>query len=141
VPPADPPETFLDRRLVRAAAWTAPICGVPAIMIGGVAAGAPGALGAAWGVAAVSLNGVVAALISASGGRTHRGIAIAKVLLALPLRLLVLAAAIAVAVLVLDLPSYPVALAVCASEMFLMVSQSWLVLRGPTFVGPLDRRV
>jgi hypothetical protein len=141
VPAADAPEMFLDRRLVRAAAWTAPVCGLPAVVLGGVYDGPAGALGAAWGVAAVSLNGVAAALISASGGRTRRGIAIARVLVALPLRLLVLAAAIAVAVLVLDLPSYAVVLAVCASEMFLMVSQSWLVLRGPTFVGPLDRRV
>jgi hypothetical protein len=60
------------------------------------------------------------------------------VLIALPLRLILLAAAIAVAVLWLDLPSRPVVLSVCGAEMFLMVAQSRLVLRGPTVVGPLN---
>jgi hypothetical protein len=138
VPDTDAPEFVLDRRLVRAAAWTAPLCAIPAVILGVVAEGAPGAAGALWGVTVVALNGVAAARISASGGRTQRGIAISRVLIALPLRLVLLAAAIAVAVLVLDLPSYPVVLAVCGSEMVLMVAQSWLVLRGPTFVGPLN---
>ena len=135
---ADPPELLLDRRLLRAAAWTAPLCAVPAVPLGAMAAGPAGAAGAMWGVTVVALNGVAAAWISASGGRTQRGIAIARVLIALPLRLVLLAAAIAVAVIGLDLPSYPVVLAVCGSEMVLMVAQSWLVLRGPTFVGPLN---
>ncbi len=138
MPSTDAPEVFLDRRLIRAAAWTAPICAVPAVTIAAATSGLSGAAGAVWGVAAVGINGVAAAWISASGAATQKGIAIGKVLIALPLRLLLLAAAIAVAVLWLDLPSRPVVLSVCGAEMFLMVAQSRLVLRGPTVVGPLN---
>ena len=134
----DAPELLLDRRLIRAAWWTVPVCGVPAVVIAASTSGAPGALGAAWGVACVALNGAAAAWVSASGGRTPRGIAIGRVLVALPLRLILLAAAIAIGVLLLNLPSYPVVLAVCGSELFLMIAQSALLLRTPTFVGPLS---
>jgi hypothetical protein len=129
---------LLDQRLVRAAAWTLPICGVPAVAAGAAASGGAGAAGAFWGVAVVALNGLAAARISASGGRTPRGIAIGRVVAALPLRLLLLGAAIAVGVVVLHLPSYPVVLAVCGTELLLMLASSWLVLRTPTFVGPLS---
>ena len=135
---ADTPEVFLDRQLIAAAAWTAPICAIPALIVAASTSGTSGALGALWGVAAVAVNGMAAAWISASGAATRKGIAIGRVLIALPLRLLLLAAAIAVAVLWLDLPSRPVVLSVCGAEMFLMVAQSRLVLRGPTVVGPLN---
>lgn len=138
MPAADAPDTFLDRRLVRAAAWLAPVCAAPAAVAGYAAAGAAGAVGAVWGVSAVALNGVAAAWISQTGARAQRGIAIGRVLIALPLRLLLLAVAIAIAVLVLDLPAYPVVIAVCAGELCWMVAQSWLVLHSPTFVGPLS---
>jgi hypothetical protein len=132
------PEMLLDRRLIRAAIWCLPVCGLPAVIIGATTSGAAGAIGAMWGVACVALNGAAAAWVSASGGRTPRGIAIGRVLVALPLRLVLLGAAIAVGVLLLDLPSYVVVLSVCGTEIFLMVAQSWLVLRTPTFVGPLS---
>jgi len=44
----------------------------------------------------------------------------------------------ATGILLLGLPSYAVVLAVCGSEVLLMLAQSWLVLRTPTFVGPLS---
>jgi hypothetical protein len=138
VPGTSAPEFLLDRRLIRAAIWCLPICGLPAVVIAASTSGALGALGAIWGVACVALNGAAAAWVSASGGRTPRGIAIGRVLVALPLRLVLLGAAIAVGVLLLDLPSYPVVLSVCGTELFLMIAQSWLVLRTPTFVGPLS---
>lgn len=138
MPRADVPELLLDRRLIRAAAWTFPVCALPAVVIAATTSGTRGAVGALWGVACVALNGAAAAWISASGGRTPRGIAIGRVVAALPLRLILLGAAIAAGVLLLDLPSYPVVLSVCASELFLMTAQSWLVLRTPTFVGPLS---
>ncbi|MEO6713184.1 MAG: hypothetical protein ABIM89_07120 [Mycobacteriales bacterium] len=132
------PELLLDRRLIRGAVWCLPLCGVPAVAIAASTSGLAGAVGAIWGVACVALNGAAAAWVSASGGSTPRGIAIGRVLIALPLRLVLLGAAIAVGVLLLDLPSYPVVLSVCGAELFLMIAQSWLVLRTPTFVGPLS---
>jgi hypothetical protein len=133
----DAPETYLDRRLVAAPFWVVAACAGPGLALGAVAAGGPGAAAVAWGLVAVGLNNVAAAWISAKGARTRRGIGIGRVVAALPVRLALLAAALWLAVGPLGLPSRPVALAVCVGEMCVLFVQSWLVLRGPTFVGPL----
>ncbi|MEP7055867.1 MAG: hypothetical protein ABI912_11530 [Actinomycetota bacterium] len=138
MPNTDGVEMLLDRRLIRSAAWVLPVCGVPAVAIAAATSGLAAAVGAFWGVACVAANGAAAAWISASGGRSQRGIAIGRVVAMLPLRLVLLGAAMATGILLLDLPSYAVVLAVCGSEVLLMVAQSWLVLRTPTFVGPLS---
>lgn len=137
MPAADRPDLILDARLVSAARTVTAATVVPAALLGGLAAGWTGAAGAAWGITAVGLNGVVAAWLSEQGGRTERGIGVVRVLVGIPIRLALLAAAIAVAVLVLDLPSRPVALSVCMGEIAVMVAQCWLVLRSPLFLGPL----
>ena len=133
-------ELALDRGLVRATAAVGLACLIPAAALGALAVGRNGAIGAVWGVGAVGLNGVAAAWISAQGGRTSRGIGIGRVVAALPIRLALLGAAIVVGIKVLGLPATPVALAVCCAEGAVMVAQSWLVLRGSTFVGPLNER-
>jgi hypothetical protein len=131
------PETLLDRRLIVAPLRAVAACAIPALPLGLAAAGAPGAAGVAWGLAAVALNNVAAAWVSAQGAATRSGIAVGRVLVALPIRLALLAAALWVAVVPVGLPAKPVALAVAAGEMCVLLLQSWLVLRGPTFVGPL----
>ncbi len=133
---AERADLITDLRLVSAAKWVT-LAGIgPAALLGGLTGGTAGAAAAAWGLAAVGLNGVVAAWLSAQGAQTSRGIGVVRVMVGIPLRLLGLAAAIATAVLVLDLPSRTVGLAVCLGEIAVMTAQSWCVLRGPSFVGP-----
>jgi len=133
-------ELRLDRTLVRATLLVGAACLVPAGLLGWLADGRQGAFGALWGVGAVGLNGAAAAWISAQGAGTSRGIGIGRVVAALPIRLALLAAALVVGITVLELPATPVALAVCCAEGVVMVVQSWLVLRGTTFIGPLSER-
>jgi hypothetical protein len=138
VRPADRDDLILDSRLIRVALWTALAVAVPAAALGFVAEGWSGTLGALWGVGSVGLNGAAAAWVSARTGRTRRQIGPGKVLLAIPVRIALLVASIAVAVGPLGLPDIPVVLAVCVGELCVVSAQGWAVLRGPTFVGPLD---
>lgn len=137
----DAPEVALDRRLVRATALTAAACLLPAVVTGALLDGSQSALGALWGVAAVGLNGVAAAYVSQQGAHTEQGIGIGRVLVALPIRMLVLVAAVLLGVGPLGLPGQAVGFAVIGAESAVMVVQSLLVLRGPTFVGPLEKGV
>lgn len=136
--PADRHDLILDFRLVRVALWTALAVAVPAGVLGYVGAGRSGTAGALWGVGSVGVNGAAAAWVSARSGRTRRQIGPGLVLLALPVRIALLVASIAVAVGPLGLPDVPVVLAVCVGELCVVAAQGWTVLRGPTFVGPLD---
>ena len=138
--PADREDLILDSRLVRVALWTALAAALPAGALGYVAAGRSGTAGALWGVGSVGLNGAAAAWVSARTGRTRRRIGPGMVLLALPVRIALLVASIAVAVGPLGLPDLPVVLAVCVGELCVVTAQGWAVLRGPTFVGPLEER-
>jgi hypothetical protein len=138
VRPADRDDLILDSRLIRVALWTALAVAVPAGVLGYVGAGRSGTLGALWGVGSVGLNGAAAAWVSARTGRSRRQIGPGKVLLAIPVRIALLVASIAVAVGPLGLPDIPVVLAVCVGELCVVSAQGWAVLRGPTFVGPLD---
>jgi hypothetical protein len=141
VHPDNGPEELLDRRLLRAA-WLVGLVALPfAALAGALSDGSDGALGASYGAAAVSLNGVAAAWISRRGAKTERGIGIAQVVVALPIRMALLAAAVLLAVGPLALPDRPVGFAVIAAELALLVVQSLLVLRSPTFVGPLEKGV
>lgn len=141
MPSAEAPEVLLDRRLVRGAALTALACVPPAVLLGALLGGGPAVLGAVWGVAAVGLNGVASAYISQQGAHTDRGIGIGRVLVALPIRMLVLLAAVLLGVGPLGLPGSAVGFAVIGAESAVMIVQSWLVLHGPTFVGPLEKGV
>ncbi|HEU0132682.1 MAG TPA: hypothetical protein VFQ85_16985 [Mycobacteriales bacterium] len=136
--PADRDDLLTDTRLVSVALWTALAAAVPAAVLGFVAAGWSGTAGALWGVGSVGSNGAAAAWVSARTGRTRRQIGPGRVLLALPVRIALLAAAIAVAVGPMGLPALPVVLAVCGGEVCVVAAQSWVVLHGPSFVGPLD---
>jgi hypothetical protein len=138
VRPADRDDLLTDTRLVSVALWTALAAAVPAAVLGFVAAGWSGTAGALWGVGSVGSNGAAAAWVSARTGRTRRQIGPGRVLLALPVRIALLAAAIAVAVGPMGLPALPVVLAVCGGEVCVVAAQSWVVLHGPSFVGPLD---
>jgi len=140
MPTTEGAELALDRDLVRATVAVGLACLLPAAALGALAAGPDGALGAMWGAGAVGLNGAAAAWISSRGALTSRGIGIGRVVIALPIRLVLLAVAMVVGITVLDLPATPVALAVCCAEGVVMVVQSWLVLHGSTFVGPLNER-
>jgi hypothetical protein len=133
----DAPELLLDARLVHAAAWAPALLAVPAAVLAAVTSGTPGVLGALWGLAAVGSTAYVAALLSARGGRTSRGIGVVRVTAAVPARLALVAVALAAGVGPLGFPSRVVALAVCTGEIGVLAAQSWLVLRGRTFVGPL----
>ena len=134
---ADPPELLLDSQLVRAALW-APLALAPfAVVVAALTNGNDGVLGALWALAAVGLTAYGAAVVSARGGRTSRGIGVVRVTAMVPVRLAVLAAALAAGVGPLGFPSRVVALAVCVGEIGVLSAQSWLVLRGRTFVGPL----
>jgi hypothetical protein len=137
VPPADRPDLLLDARLVRATVVVALLCAPVAAALGGLADGRAGALGALWAVGAVGANGALAAAVSARGGRTSRQIAVGWVVGLLPVRLVLLGIALAVATGPLGLPAWPVVLAACGTELCVIVVQSVVVLRGPTFVGPL----
>jgi hypothetical protein len=140
MPTAEGAETMLDRDLVRGTLAVGLGCVIPAAALGAWAAGSDGAAGAAWGAGAVALNGAAAAWISSRGASTSRGIGIGRVVIALPIRLVLLALALVVGITVLGLPATPTALAVCCVEGAVMVVQSWLVLHGSTFVGPLNER-
>ena len=141
MPVADAPEVALDRRLVRGTALTAAVCLPPAVLLGALLGGSAAAIGALWGVGAVGLNGVAAAYVSQQGAVTERGIGIGRVLIAIPIRLLVLVAAVTLGVGPLGLPGTAVGFAVIGAESAVMVVQSVLVLRGATFVGPLEKGV
>ncbi len=134
----DRAELVTDSRLVTVTLWTALAVALPAAVLGHVAAGWAGAAGALFGAGSVGMNGAAAAWVSARTGRSRRQIGPGTVLLAIPVRIALLAAAIAVAVGPLGLPEVPVVLAVCGGEVCVVAAQSWVVLHGPTFVGPLD---
>jgi hypothetical protein len=134
----DRPDLRTDSRLVSVTVWTALAVAVPAALAGFVTRGGAGTAGALWGVGSVGTNGAAAAWVSARTGRSRRQIGPGMVLLALPARIALLAAALAVAVGPLGLPAVPVVLAVCVGEICVLFAQSWVVLHGPTFVGPLD---
>ncbi|MDQ1711513.1 MAG: hypothetical protein QOE45_963 [Frankiaceae bacterium] len=136
--PADRVDLLTDSRLVTVALWTALAVAVPAAALGYAVAGRSGTAGALWGVGSVGTNGAAAAWVSARTGRTRRRIGPGTVLLAMPVRIALLAAALAVAVGPLGLPALPVVLAVCGGEVCVVAAQSWVVLHGPSFVGPLD---
>jgi hypothetical protein len=138
VRPADRVDLLTDSRLVTVALWTALAVAVPAAALGYAVAGRSGTAGALWGVGSVGTNGAAAAWVSARTGRTRRRIGPGTVLLAMPVRIALLAAALAVAVGPLGLPALPVVLAVCGGEVCVVAAQSWVVLHGPSFVGPLD---
>ena len=135
---ADRPDLLVDSRLISVTLWATVAVAVPAIVLGFVLAGRGGAAGALWGVGSVGVNGAAAAWVSARTGRTRRGIGPGRVLLALPIRMALLAAALAVGVGPLGLPETATVLAVCGGEICVIAAQSWVVLHGPTFVGPLD---
>lgn len=135
---ADRVDLLVDSRLISATLWATLATALPALLLGTLAAGRNGAAGALWGVGSVGVNGVAAAWVSARTGRSRRRIGPGRVLLALPIRIALLAAAIAVGVGPLGLPETVTVLAVCAGEICVVIAQSWVVLHGPTFVGPLD---
>ncbi|HEX8002638.1 MAG TPA: hypothetical protein VF519_08070 [Mycobacteriales bacterium] len=134
----DRSDLLLDSRIIAATLLTALAVAVPATVVAGAVAGTSAAYGALWGVGSVGVNGAAAAWVSARTGRSRRRIGPGKVLLALPVRIALLVAALALAVGPLGLPSTAVALAVCVGEVCVVAAQSWVVLHGPTFVGPLD---
>jgi hypothetical protein len=136
--PADRVDLLLDSRLISATMWATLATALLAVPLGAVAAGRDGAAGALWGTGSVGVNGVAAAWVSARTGRTRRGIGPGAVLAALPVRIALLALALAVGVGPLGLPVTVTALAVCGGEICVVAAQSWVVLHGPTFVGPLD---
>jgi hypothetical protein len=129
-----------DSRLVTVTLLTALAVAGAAAVLGLALAGRDGLAGALWGAGWVGTNGVAAAWVSARTGRTRRGIGPGAVLLAIPVRIALLALALAAGVGPLGLPVLPVVLAVCAGEVCVITAQSWVVLHGPTFVGPLDGR-
>lgn len=135
---ADRVDLLVDSRLITATLWATLATAVPAAALGLALAGRSGAAGALWGVGSVGVNGVAAAWVSARTGRTRRRIGPGRVLLALPVRIALLAAALAVGVGPLGLPETATVLAVCGGEICVIAAQSWVVLHGPTFVGPLD---
>lgn len=135
---SDRSDLLTDNRLIAVTLLTALAVAVPAVIVAGVMGGRSSAYGALWGVGAVGVNGAAAAWVSARTGRSRRQIGPGTVLMAIPVRIALLAAALAVAVGPLGLPSTAVALAVCAGELCVVAAQSWVVLHGPTFVGPLD---
>ena len=137
MPRTENPELLLDARLVHAAVWAPAVLAVPVAALAGLAAGAPGVYAALWGLAAVGLTAYAAAAVSARGGRTSKGIGVVRVTAMVPVRLLLVAVALAAGVGPLGFPSRILALAVCTGEIGVLAAQSWLVLRGRTFVGPL----
>lgn len=135
---ADRSDLLLDNRLVAVTLLTALAVAVPAVLVAALLEGRSAAYGALWGVGSVGVNGAAAAWVSARTGRSRRQIGPGTVLMAIPVRIALLAAALAVAVGPLGLPATAVALAVCVGEVCVVAAQSWVVLHGPTFVGPLD---
>ena len=135
---ADRSDLLTDYRLIPVTLLTALAVAVAATIVAAVASGRSAAYGALWGVGSVGGNGAIAAWLSARTGRTRRRIGPGTVLMGIPVRIALLAAALAFAVGPLGLPATAVALAVCVGEICVVVAQSWVVLHGPTFVGPLD---
>lgn len=135
---ADRSDLLLDNRLVAVTLLTALAVAVPTVAVAALLEGRSAAYGALWGVGSVGVNGAAAAWVSARTGRSRRQIGPGAVLMAIPVRIALLAAALAVAVGPLGLPATAVALAVCVGEVCVVVAQSWVVMHGPTFVGPLD---
>lgn len=135
---ADRSHLIVDHRLVAATLLTALAVAVPAALVAATTSGRSAAYGALWGVGSVGVNGAAAAWVSARTGRSRRQIGPGTVLMAIPVRIALLVAALAFAVGPLGLPATAVALAVCVGEVCVVVAQSWVVLHGPTFVGPLD---
>lgn len=134
----DRPDLLTDSRLIAATLLTALAVAVPAALVGAMAGGRSAAYGALWGVGSVGVNGAAAAWISSRTARSRRQIGPGTVLMGIPVRIALLVAALAFAVGPLGLPSTAVALAVCVGEICVVAAQSWVVLHGPTFVGPLD---
>jgi 3-oxoacyl-(acyl-carrier-protein) synthase len=132
------PDLILDSRLVTVTLLAALAVAVPAALVAGLLDGRDAAYGALWGVGSVGVNGVAAAWVSARTARSRRQIGPGTVLMAIPVRIALLAAALGVAVGPLGLPATAVALAVCVGETCVVFAQSWVVMHGPTFVGPLD---
>lgn len=140
MPPTDRPDLLLDSRIVRASLWVTLACALPAALVGWVAEGPSGAAGALWGVGAVGVNGALAAAVSLRGGTTRSQIGVGLVVALLPVRLVLLGVALAIATGPMALPVWPVVLATCGSEVCVIVTQCLVVLRGTTFVGPLNER-
>ena len=134
----DRDDLLLDSRLISATLWATLATAVPAVLLGALALGRDGAAAALWGVGSVGVNGVAAARVSARTGRSRRQIGPGRVLIAVPVRIALLAAALVVGVGPLGLPETATVLAVCGGEICVVATQSWVVLHGPTFVGPLD---
>jgi len=134
----DRSDLLTDTRLIAVTSWTALAVATVAALVGFATGGRSTAYGALWGVGAVGVNGVAAAWLSARTGRTRRQIGPGTVLMAIPVRIVLLAAAIAVGVGPLGLPETATVLAVVSGEVCVVAAQSWVVLHGPTFVGPLD---
>ncbi|HVF06352.1 MAG TPA: hypothetical protein VNA20_16030 [Frankiaceae bacterium] len=134
----DRPDLLVDSRLITVTLWATLALAVTAAVLGFATAGGRGAAGALYGAGSVGVNGVAAAWVSARTGRSRRQIGPGRVLLALPVRIALLAAALAVGVGPLGLPETATVLAVCGGEICVVAAQSWVVLHGPTFVGPLD---
>lgn len=134
----DRSDLLLDSRLVTVTLLTALAVALPATAIAATVEGRSAAYGALWGVVSVGVNGAAAAWVSARTGRSRRQIGPGKVLMAIPVRIALLAAALALAVGPLGLPATAVVLGVCVGEVCVVAAQSWVVLHGPTFVGPLD---
>lgn len=137
MPRPDSPELLLDAQLVRAAVWAPLVLAPFATLLAGLTHGSHGVLGALWGLVAVGATAYGAALVSRGGALTSKGIGVVRVTAMVPARLALVAAALAVGVGPLGFPSRVVALAVCVGEIGVLSAQSWLVLRGRTFVGPL----
>ena len=140
MPPTDRPDLLLDSRIVRASLWVTLACALPAGLAGWLFEGSSGAAGALWGVGAVGVNGALAAAVSLRGGTTRRQIGVGLVVALLPVRLVLLGVALAIATGPMALPVWPVALAACGAEVCVIVTQCLVVLRGTTFVGPLNER-
>jgi hypothetical protein len=134
----DRSDLLTDSRLIAVTVRTALAVAVLAAVVGFATGGRRAAYGALWGAGAVGVNGVAAAWLSARTGRTRRQIGPGTVLMAIPVRIVLLAAAIAVGVGPLGLPETATVLAVVGGEICVVAAQSWVVLHGPTFVGPLD---
>jgi hypothetical protein len=131
------PELLVDTRLVHAALWCPAALAVPAAMLAYATGGPRAAAAAVYGIAVVGLTAYAAALVSKRTGTTARGIGVFQVTAAVPVRLVAIAVALAAGVGPLGFPSRVVALAVCAGEIAVLTAQSWVVLRGRTFVGPI----
>ncbi|MCA1824254.1 MAG: hypothetical protein ABR520_01555 [Mycobacteriales bacterium] len=136
---SDAPEVALDYRLAVAPLYAGIPAAALATLLGALTAGGRGAVAALVGVGVVVANAVAAALISARGARSTRGIDIPLVVGMLPVRLLLLGVAIAVGVGPLDLPRMPLVVSVCATEVGVLLLQCLLVLRGTTFLGPFPK--